>query len=432
MEQTGKGSAFFYGWWIVAISMVVLFVTLGLGYYSFGIFFKPLIHEFGWSRRAVSGAMSVFLIAWGLACPLTGRWSDSHGPRRIIIAGSMGLGFSFCLLSLTGSLWHLYLLYACAGAASAVCSEIPTSAAVSNWFSQKRGIAMGIATTGMGFGGLVLAPLTGRSILIFGWRITYIAMGLLAWGAILPPVFLFMKNRPRDIGLMPDGEKMTPPARAGISEPKPKSPNDGDKPGVVEAGEPSRGSAALLLIGIAFSLVSFGLIGVVTHEVPFIIDLGISPGTAATMLGLTAGIGTAGKLGFGHFADRFSPKSVLYACIGLQIAGVFILMQSTGLAMVWAFVVVFSFAMGGTNTLRPLVIGEIFGTTSFGRTLGTAELMRRLGAAAGPFLAGYIFDVTRSYQYAFISFIAAYLLGMAALFFIRPAGTGYEAAVRLD
>jgi len=411
---------FFYGWWIVAVSLVVLFVTLGLGFYSFGVFFKPLFDEFGWSRGTVSGAMSIFLLAWGFACPFVGKSTDSHGPLRLIISGSIGLGISFCLLGLTSAVWHLYLLYACAGAASATCSEIPTSAAVSNWFTKKRGIAMGIATTGMGFGGLFLAPLISQSFNFFGWRATYVGMGLLTWVAIIPLASFIMKDRPQDIGFLPDGEKDSDTDKTDPSSPR-QDNTAADNNFIFNTGAKAVPIklTKLLVTGIAFSLFSFGLIGVVIHEAPFIIDMGISPTIAATMLGLTAGIGVVGKLGFGYFADRISPKKALFACVSLQIAGVVILMQSRGLGMVWAFVIVFAFAMGGTNTLRPLVIGELFGTTSFGSTFGMTELLRRLGAAAGPFAAGYIFDITKSYHWAFISFIAAYLAGMAALVGVR-------------
>ncbi len=411
----------FYGWWIVAVCLIVLFITLGMGYYSFGVFFNPLIETFGWSRGVVSGAMSVFLLAWGLACPYVGKWTDAYGPLKLIIAGTIGLGVSFCLLGLTGSLWHLYLFYALAGAACATCSEIPTSAAVSNWFIKKRGIAMGMATTGMGFGGLFLAPLTGRAILLWGWRPTYAAMGVLACAAIIPITLLIMKDKPQHIGLLPDGEKNTGwsedalQARQGVVVT--------DEKNVMRRKDAPIRLSAILLTGVAFSLFSFGLIGVITHEVPFMIDLGISPTTAASLLGLTAGIGTTGKMGFGYFADKWSPKKVMFICVTLQILGVVILMQSKGLGMIWAFVIIFSFAMGGTNTLRPLVIGEIFGITSFGKTFGMTELMRRLGAASGPFMAGHVFDVFGSYRYAFVTFIAAYLAGMVSLLAIRPGAT---------
>ncbi|MFC1904747.1 MFS transporter [Chloroflexota bacterium] len=420
MQITAK-PGLFYGWWIVAVSLVVLFITLGLGYYSFGVFIKPLIAEFGWSRATVSGAMSIFLVAWGLACPLVGWLTDRYGPRRVIISGAIALGAGFCLLSLTSALWQFYLFYACAGAASATCSELPVSSAVSNWFTRKRGIAMGITTAGIGLGGLFLVPSVSYLILRFGWQTTFFAMGVLTWIAIIPLVALVMRSRPQEIGLLPDGDRSVDGVKtSGVvpeqnSTASDKTRNFNCRPTAI----PIR-TKELWLMGFIFFLTSFGIIAVLTHEVPFIVDIGIPLTTAATALGLTAGIGVLGKLGFGYFADRFSPKRVMLTCIALQAVGVVILMQSRSLGMVWAFVVVFALAMGGMNTLRPLIIGEFFGMDSFGRTLGQTELIRRVGAAAGPFVAGYIFDITGSYHYAFVIIIALYLTAMVMLFMIRP------------
>ena len=401
----------FYGWWIVLVSLVVLFITLGLGYYSFGVFFTPLVTDFGWSRAALSGAMSLFLLAWGLASPLTGRLTDRYGPRRLIIWGTVGLGASLCLLSLTTALWQLYLLYAFAGAASAICSEIPTSTAVSHWFRRKRGIAMGVTSTGIGFGGLILAPAVNQLILSLGWQTTFVIAGVLAWVTIIPLAALVMKNRPQEIGLVPDGDSSPNPMSTG--EPRHQT----------NANPLSRSSPVstrdVWLMGIGFSMASFGLIGVTTHQVPYMIDNGIDATAAATALGLTAGIGVLSKLSFGYLADRFSPRGVMSACIALQAVGVVLLIQISSLG-IWAFVVVFAFAMGGNNTLRPLVIGEFFDLAAFGRVSGLTEFIRRVGAAAGPFLAGYIFDITGSYRYAFITFMVAYAVGIVTLLLIRP------------
>lgn len=412
---------FFYGWWIVAVSLIVLFITLGLSAYSFGVFFAPLTTEFGWSRATLSAAMSIFLLAWGLACPLVGRLTDRYGSRRLMIAGTIALGASFCLLSLISALWHLYLLYAFVGVASATCSEIPTSTAVSNWFKKKRGIAMGIASTGMGFGGLFLAPSISYLILGFGWRATFFIMGLLTWAVMIPLVALIMRTRPQEIGLLPDGERSLDGAKAGESLTQRSSATTGKNSNQNERPvATSIRTKELWLTGFVFSLISFGIMSVITHQVPFIVDMGIPLNTAATTLGLAAGMGVLGKLIFGYFADRFSPKWVILTCIALQAGGMVILLQSRSLEMVWAFVIVFGLAMGGANTLRPLVIGEFFGMDSFARNFGITEAMRRFGAAAGPFMAGYIFDITGSYHYAFITIIAAYLAAMTTLFIIHP------------
>ncbi|MFC1963782.1 MFS transporter [Chloroflexota bacterium] len=415
-QKNRKRPKIFYGWWIVAVSLVILFITIGLTVYTFGVFFQPLIAEFGWGRATFSGAMSIFMLAWGFACPFAGRLTDRYGPPKPIVWGTVALGASFCLLSLTGALWQLYLLYACAGVAAAICSEIPTNTAITNWFQKKRGMAMGIAAAGMGFGGLVLAPAAGQFITDFGWQATFLVMGLLTWVIIIPLAAFIMKARPQEMGLLPDGEA------SHENESLPGTKNSPARQNSATAKLPAAAinKKELWLVGFAFSAVSFGIVSVTTHEVPFIIDLGVPLGMAATALGLTAGIGILGKLGLGYLADRHSPRWVMLAFIALQAVGVVILMQSKTLGMVWVFVAVYAFAAGGMNTLRPLVIGECFGTDSFGKTFGAAELIRRLGAAAGPLVTGYIFDLTGSYHYAFIIIVVAYLAAMVLISRVHP------------
>lgn len=270
---------------------------------------------------------------------------------------------------------------------------------------------MGIASTGIGLGGLFLAPAIGWLIPNFGWRTTFTIMGVLTWAIIIPLAALVIRTAPQAMGLLPDGEvngSELPPHKDDSSSTK--NSNFSQSPAAAAAG-----IKELYVVGLAFSLVSFGIIGITTHEVPYLIDIGIPLATAATALGLTGGLGVLGKLLSGYLADRFSPRWVFIICTALQAGGVVILMQSRNLAMVWAFVVVFALAMGGANTLRPLVIGELFGIAGFGATFGLTEFIRRLGAAAGVFLAGYIFDITGSYQYALAMIVIAYLAGIAVL-----------------
>ncbi len=396
----------YYGWWIVGVSLVILFISLGLGYYAFGVFIKPLVTDFGCGRAVISGAMSASLLAWGLACPFIGRWTDRFGPRRVIVAGAVGMGASFCMLSLVSAVWQLYALYICVGITSATCSEIPVSVVISNWFDKKRGLAMGLASTGIGVGGMFLVPAVNWAILAFDWRTAFLVMGILSLVVIVPSAALVVRTGPRKDRPSPYIEM----ARGSVAG-----------KGQARTAGTTQGIRELWLLGIAFCLASFGILAVLNHEVPFISDMGISAETAATALGLTAGIGVLGKLGFGYLADRFSARKVTLLSVALQALGVFILMQSRGMGMVWAFVIVFAVSMGGMNTLRPLVVGELFGTASFGRTFGVGEFVRRVGSAAGRRVAGYIYDVTGSYSVAFIIIIVTYLAGMGMLFAVRPA-----------
>jgi len=147
--------------------------------------------------------------------------------------------------------------------------------------------------------------------------------------------------------------------------------------------------------------------------------MGIPPQTAATILGLTTGVSILGRVAAGYIADRMSVKYVALFFLLLQIAGLLLLLGTSSMAMVWFFVVVFGLAMGGMFALEPLLISEYFGLASFGAIYGGIWVFVSIGFAGGAPLAGYIFDVTGSYDLAFILFIASTLVAMALLLFLK-------------
>ena len=157
-------------------------------------------------------------------------------------------------------------------------------------------------------------------------------------------------------------------------------------------------------------------LGVLQHQVPLIIDAGVSPATAATALGLTAGVGGLGKLSFGRLTEIMPFQYVAALCFGLQALAVFVLGNITGMAMLWLYVLVFGFGMGGVVVLLPLTVGHFFGLASFGVILGTLWMINALGGALGTYASGLIYDITGTYQYALYLFIAAFLAAGSGIF----------------
>jgi MFS family permease len=162
--------------------------------------------------------------------------------------------------------------------------------------------------------------------------------------------------------------------------------------------------------------------GVMQHQVPLIIEGGISASSAAAALGLTAGIGGLGKLTFGRISESLPFHWVTTLCFGLQALGVVILLNAHSLAMIWVYVVVFGFSMGGVIVLQPLAVGQFFGLNSFGVILGLIALVQALGGAIGAYGSGLIYDHFGSYRLALLIYIAVYLTATAAIFLAgRPA-----------
>lgn len=404
----------FYGWWIVAASFVLLFLFAGAGFYSFSIFIRPLEDEFGWARASISLTMSIYFIIGGCAGPLVGKLIQTHGPKRVITYSAVGAGICYILVSLTRSLWYFYTVYAFLALMSCGMGVLSVSSLLASWFDKRRGTATGLAMVGISAGGLILAPVVGLITSFFGWKASYICLGLLTWIAALPVALFIIKDSPSELGILPDGEIN---GKISVQDSLPKTKNTSPTEGF--EGYTSAAvfrSRAFWWLAISFSLAPLAQMGVLQHQVPLIVDIGISQATAASALGLIAGIGGVGKISFGRISESLPFPWVVTLCFGLQALAVFVLLHTQTLTMVWIYVVIFGFAMGGVVVLLPLAVGKFFGLSSFGIILGTIWMLQALGGALGTFGAGIIYDHLGSYQYALYTFITAYVIAILAIF----------------
>jgi sugar phosphate permease len=399
----------FYGWWVVAACFVLCFLFAGAGFYSFSIFIKPLENEFGWDRAAISLTMSIHFIIGGLMGPFIGKLTQTYGPKKVMSLAAVGSGACFLLVSLTRSLWYFYVIYALLALMLCGIGVVPISSLLANWFNKRRGTATGTALVGIAAGGMLLAPLLGSITTRFGWKASYIFLGLLVWIVALPIIKFVIKVNPAELGLAPDGHTRETSAV--------KTENRVSENAL--AGWPSRAalrSRTFWYLAISFFLAPMAQLGVLQHQVPLIIDAGVSPATAATALGLTAGVGGLGKLSFGRFSEIMPFQYVVALCFGLQGLAVFILGNINSMAMLWLYVVIFGFGMGGVVVLLPLTVGHFFGLASFGVILGTLWMINAIGGALGTYASGLIYDYTGTYQYALYLFIAAFLVAISGIF----------------
>ena len=196
----------FYGWWVVAACFVLCFLFAGAGFYSFSIFIKPLENAFGWDRAAISLTMSIHFIIGGLMGPFVGKLTQTYGPKKVMTLAAIGSGACFLLVSLTRSLWYFYVIYALLALMLCGIGVVPVSSLLANWFNKRRGTATGTALVGIAAGGLLLAPLLGSITTRFGWKASYIFLGLLVWVVALPVIKFVIKGNPAELGLAPDGD----------------------------------------------------------------------------------------------------------------------------------------------------------------------------------------------------------------------------------
>lgn len=206
LDTLSKAPLFFYGWTIIGISFLTLAIAFGI-WYSFSVFFLAIIEDFGWSRAATSCIFSIFIVCHALMGVVTGYMQDRFGPRWVIPIGSVLLAGALILTSMAQELWHFYLVYGVlASIGVSLIGFTSHSAYIPNWFERKRGLAVGIAMAGFGFGMLVLVPLFEKIISLFGWRIAYVwaAAGVII--IVAPLNLIFARKSPAVLHLVPDGD----------------------------------------------------------------------------------------------------------------------------------------------------------------------------------------------------------------------------------
>lgn len=279
-------------------------------------------------------------------------------------------------------------------------------------------MAMGIVVLGVAFGGLLLVPLAQLFTDTFDWQWAYILLGLLVWAVCIPLITLVMESSPEEIGLLPDGDEPQGKASPATS---PKSAAPATELWTVREAS---STGAFWLISIAVFLAYGALFGTLTHQRLYHVGVGIDTNTAVLAYSLTAGMGSVGKLTFGYMSDKIPVKYVAALSFGLQAVGILLLMATRDVGLLWVYVVLYGAAMGGVATLQPLLVVTAFGPASFAVIYGMISLIFHFGMALGPWAAGRIFDVTGSYQWALIIFLAAYVVATMTVLAIRRPKKG--------
>ena len=381
-----KHDGVYYGWRIVAVAFLTHCLTVGCVFYSFGVFFTPLIREFGWSRAQLSWGFSSVSIVGALWAPLAGRVVDRYGPLPSQLFGATVLGCTLIALSTVHSLLQYYALMAlCLSVGATALGPIASNTAVAGWFMRRRGQALGLATAGISMGGVVFVPLAHALIARLGWRYAFVTLGATVLGVGLAPIALFMRKPPAELAAI---ERPRARRRSRLARELERS---------VTARE-AVGDPNFWLIAGAFALTVMGLSAILLHQIPLLIDLGVGDGRAAFALGATAGVGVVGKLGFGALLDRFEQRKVIVACFLLQAVGLLLLPFARIPAALWLYVWSTATRWAATRRLQATIIGECFGRLHYGSIAGRMSPFIVLSQAVAVPIVGWIRDRTGSYM----------------------------------
>ncbi len=396
---------FFYGYIVVLAALLIMVGIYGV-YNAFGVFFKPVLTEFGWTRATISGAFSVSRIMQGAFAILMGTLSDKMGPRMVMIVCGILLGLGYVLMSQISAAWQLYLFFGViigigmSGAYISLMSTIP------RWFVRRRSMISGIVLSGGGIGGLIGPPTANSLIHAYDWRVSYIVLG----SAVIVLVVLasqFLRRDPSQMGQLPYGEK-----EYGEIRPRVETV-------AFTLREVLRTKQFWLALATSFS-VGFCMLTIQVHIAPHATDLGLSTASAANILAIIGGTSIVGRIIFGSFGDRIGNEKAYMVGFALMAVALFWLVPARQAWILYLFAAVYGFAMGGcTALIAPLVAG-LFGLKSHGLILGVVSIGFTIGAAAGPFLAGYVFDVTGTYQVAFLVSAALAVTGIILTTLLMP------------
>lgn len=413
MPRARNRSVIFHGWWIVLVAFLAFAVNTGLIFYAWSAFLTPLGEAFG-GRGNVSGAYALMQVASALYGIAVGRIVDRRGARAVEAVGTVSLALGFLCMSRAPNLPALYAAMAGPVALGSTCiGFLPNNAAVARWFVRKRGRALGISTAGISAGGIVCAPLAQWLIERHGWRAAYAVLGLGVAVVLLPPVLAFQRRDPADLGLLPDGE---PPVAGEASASLAAYEREAERSMVPAVAVRQ---ANFWLIAVAFGLTMAGLSSVLLFQIPLLVDRGMPPSQASLVLGATAAMGVAGKLGFGALLDRYDQRRIAALCFLLQAAGVLLLWQTRSAPLLVCFVVLYGYAMGGNATLQASLIAEAFGRLHYGAIAARIVPFVVTAQALGVPATGFVRDHTGGYGPALATVIAGALVAAVVVLRMR-------------
>ncbi|MFN0147985.1 MAG: MCT family MFS transporter [Dehalococcoidia bacterium] len=396
----------FYGWFVVAGTFVILFLGFGAAY-SFASFFPALRDSFDASRGDTSLVFSIAGFLYFSLGAISGPLADRIGPRRVALFGVVTMAVGLVLASFARELWQVYLTYSLAVGVGLGAAYVPAVSAIQRWFVRRRGLASGIAVSGIGLGTLCMPLITTWIIETAGWERAYLVLGIaMAAGGI--PAALLVEHSPARRALGPDGDTPVPipagssTAVAGFS-----------------AREAIRTRTFVLFYGAAAAS-GLALFIPFAHLVPYAKDHGLSTTRGALLVGCI-GIGsTLGRLATGPVADRFGRRQSLAVAFGAMALDMCFWLVAEGLWSLTLFALVFGAAYGAYVALAPPLTADFFGGRNVGSILGILYTGAAFGALIGPTLAGAIYDVRESYVLPIAFGAAMSLLATVLVLGLRP------------
>jgi len=398
------GTKFFYGYIIVIASFIIYLAVFGV-HYAFGVFLKPMLTEFGWSRAITSGAFSLSWLMQGVSAIVMGKLNDRYGPRVVLTICGILLSSGFLMTTQIDARWQLYLFYGGFIGAGTGGVYVPLVSTIARWFTSKRNTMTGLAVSGVGFGTFLFSPVANYLISAYDWRTSYTILGITLLVTILFAA-QFLRRDPEKMGQIPyDNQESI------------KIKQDDDRVYSLKEAIITR---KFWLVFSMFFCFGFCFSSIIVHIAPHATDIGKSTATAASLVATIGIASITGKVLFGRIGDRIGNRSIYMICFSMMVFSLLWLTPTRQTLLLYLFAVVFGLAYGGNATSQSPLVATLFGLQSHGIIMGTVNNGFTVGATFGPFVSGALFDKMGDYEAAFLMSAFLSFMGLMLSILLKP------------
>jgi len=421
-EQATHESKFFYGWAIVAVGFLAHIASAFSISSTLSVFLKPLSSDLGISRGIFSLIRSGEILIGAAAAPLVGALIDRHGGRWLMAAGGLVSGAGFLLLGQARDFWQFLLFrWLLVSPGDALMGSLVVNVSISRWFVRMRGRALALAGMGHGLAKVGMPLLAASLIAYTGWRGAWGVFGVLTLALVVGPSLLFMRRRPEDMGLLPDGRSPTEhetsasASATGIGRTRKSASAD-----LAWSRREALRTSAFWLIVFTFGVAHVGVTGLNLHVFSFVSDQGHPAMVAAFVMSIIAFMQFSTPMIWGILAERSDLGRLIMAKFLIQAVGILWALSGPGLFSLYGGFFLYGIGMGGTSILAEMIWANYFGRISLGKIRGLGSLLTSVFSAGGPPFFGLLFDYTQSYFLSFSIFIGLLFASAILSLFLRP------------
>jgi MFS family permease len=415
MSAPARRPRFFLGWTVVVVAAFVAFSEVAFFNPVLGVFIPEFEREFGWSRTQISSAVTLGSLAGALMAPFFGPLIDRHGGKRFVAGGCTVMAIALVCLSLMETEWQFFIIYTVGRGMAAGMIGLAASVTVSKWFIRRRGFAVGVTSLGTRVGFAVMPIGVQLIIDAQGWRLACLVLASLVASFGILPALRWLHSRPEAFGLQPDGDLHAPvvvnPGAVADVAVTPLEYNWSRHDAVR--------TRAFWLVTLAISLQNWAGGAVNLHQIPHLVDQGLSPESAAWIISLVAVFAAGGALFEGILDTRIGARRTMVVGLLGSACGMLVLINVTSVESGLLFAATYGVAFGLMVTSSQIVFADYFGRHSLGAIRGSAAPFQMVFNAIGPIVGGVAYDQTGSYLAAFIPFTCAYVLAAGALVIAR-------------